>query len=172
MSGPAPAIIFTVGHSNHPFPALLALLRTAGIDFVADVRSAPVSRRCPWFDKPPLTAALAEAGIDYLFLGRELGGKPYDPALRDAHGNPDYPAIARSEAFRHGLARVEALARGHRLALMCAEADPLRCHRHHLIAPALETRGVTVVHLLSDGRRETYLEAERRRTGGQGDLFR
>lgn len=170
---PAPEIL-TIGHSNHALDAWLGLLRAAGVTAVADVRSQPGSRRLPHFRKPALAAALGEAGIAYLWLGRELGGRPADAALwRDGH--PDPARIAASPRFAHGLARVLEAARHHRLALMCAERDPLDCHRFHLVAPHLVRRGARVRHILADGRLETHEAALARLRAAEGpvqpDLF-
>src|SRR5439155_24000994 len=68
--------LFTVGHSNLEAEGLLGLLRAAGVTAVADVRSSPYSRRLPQFNRAALEASLRAAGIAYVFLGAELGGRP------------------------------------------------------------------------------------------------
>jgi len=164
--------IFTVGHSNHPIEAFIALLRGAGISRIADVRSVPYSRFSPQFRREPLAAALAAAGIDYGWHGDGLGGRPRDPALwRGA--KPDYAAMAVQPAFRAELAAVAAGAAERPTVLMCAERDPLDCHRFHLIAAPLAALGAEIVHLLADGSRESQDAAETRlvRRDPQGRLF-
>jgi uncharacterized protein (DUF488 family) len=151
--------VFTIGHSNHPLETLLALLSGAGIDAVADVRSAPYSRRHPQFNREPLRAALAARGIAYADLGRELGGRPQDPALW--HGpRPDYERMATAPAFCAGLERVEHGAKDRAIALMCAEREPLDCHRCVLVARALTARGTAVRHILADGTGEDHAATE------------
>ncbi|HKU96405.1 MAG TPA: DUF488 domain-containing protein, partial [Vineibacter sp.] len=123
-----PATIYSIGHSNHPIERFIALLRDAGIAAVLDVRSVPQSRHAPQFGRQKLAAALAAAGIGYVFLGDALGGKPTDAALRP-DGVADYELMAATSAFKAGLARVAAEGDGRRATLMCAEKAPLDCHR-------------------------------------------
>jgi len=141
----AAPVVFTVGHGNRSLEALIALLREAGVRGVVDVRRFPGSRRWPWFRKASLQAALEAAGLRYEWLGETLGG----------YTQPPYPEYMETEAFREGLARLEALARERPVALLCAEKDWRRCHRR-FIAQALTARGWKVVHLLEPGRRERH----------------
>jgi uncharacterized protein (DUF488 family) len=164
--------IFTIGHSNHGLAQFLALLEGAGVSVIADVRSRPVSRWVPHFNREPLQAALAEHGIAYQFLGRELGGRPHDPALM-RKGKPDYAAMARAPAFAAGLARVIEAGTKEKVALLCAERDPIDCHRFMLIGRELAAGGVAIAHILANGELETQGETERRAGDGPiGDLFR
>ena len=145
--------VYTLGHSNHPWPRFVALLRDAGSGLVADVRSRPRSRY-PWFNQLAMEAALPLERIGYRWLGARLGGRPTERNLLREDGTPDYPAMAAGKAFGEGIAELMALlAEGPAVALMCSEGDPVRCHREHLIAPALRARGIQVVHLLPDGER-------------------
>src|SRR5215475_13186783 len=125
--------VFTIGHSNHPLATFIGLLRGAGVTAVADVRSIPYSRRWPQFGRPALERSLPEAGIGYVFLGAELGGRRDDPALY-IDGRIDFDRVAATDSFRAGLDRVEAGAARHRIALMCAEREPLDCHRFLLVS--------------------------------------
>jgi uncharacterized protein (DUF488 family) len=165
--------LFTIGHSNHPIERFLDLVRGAGITAIADVRSTPASRRYPWFNKARLAPLLEAAGIAYVPLGDALGGRPRDPGLyRD--GVADYAAMARTEDFRAGLDRVGEGARAYRVCLMCAEREPLDCHRCLLVAPALAARGLAIGHILADGRIEPHADTETRLltlAGGAPDLF-
>ena len=166
--------VFTIGHSNHGFETFLGLLQAAGIEAVADVRSTPYSRRHPQFRKEALETALAGAGIAYVFLGDGLGARPADPGCY-VEGRVVYDRIAATDAFRRGLERVEDGAGRYRIALMCAEKEPLDCHRTLLVARHLMRRGTPVRHILADGTTETGDETERRllaRVGpGPEDLF-
>lgn len=172
---PAPLEFLTLGHSNHAFETFLALLAAAGATAVADVRTAPWSRRVPQFSRDPLREGLRAAGIAYSHLP-ELGGKPSDPAVA-TDGAPDYEKIAATAAFRAGLDRLVDGASRHRIVLVCAERDPLDCHRALLVGRALHAEGRRVTHLLADGGRLGHeaLEAELLRRAeadpAQPDLF-
>ena len=142
--------VFTIGHSSHPFDEFAALLRRREVTAVADVRAAPYSRFNPQFKRDALAAALGALGLEYVFLGREMGGRSADPAdYRD--GRIDYGRLRETERFRRGVERVVRGAGSRRIALMCAEKEPLDCHRTLLVAPALEARDIAVTHILADG---------------------
>src|SRR5260370_23097003 len=125
---PATFDLLTIGHSNLAADRFVDLLKRAGVTTVADVRSVPFSRWCPWFSRQALAERLASDGIAYLPLGDALGGRPRDPRLY-REGVADYEAMAMTPEFRAGLAQVrEAMAR-QCVCLMCAEPEPLECHR-------------------------------------------
>jgi uncharacterized protein (DUF488 family) len=153
--------LFSIGHSSLAASRFTAMLQSAGAGAVADVRSTPVSRFCPWFSAKNLAPLLAKDNIAYLRFGDALGGRPCDPALyRD--GIADYEAMAREPGFQAGLDRLIADAGRHRLCLMCAERDPLDCHRYLLVARALAARGLTIGHILHDGAIEPHTATEQR----------
>jgi uncharacterized protein (DUF488 family) len=153
--------LFSIGHSNIPADRFVALLRNAGVDAVADVRSTPYSRVFPWFSRKPLEKCLAAEGIAYLAYGYSLGGRPRGQSLyRD--GVADYEAMAGTAEFQDGLGRLQNDAGSHRVCLMCAEREPLDCHRCLLVARALSERGLTVGHILHDGTIEAHAAAEQR----------
>lgn len=119
--------------------------------------------------------SLQGVGIDYVYRGNELGGRPQDPACYEG-GRVRYDRMTETGTFRRGLALVESEAANHRVALMCAEKDPLDCHRTLLVAPALVADGLEVLHILADGTVETHDEAMDRLLAGydletEGDLF-
>ena len=153
--------VFTIGHSNHSSERFLALLQRAGVTAVADVRSIPQSRRWPHFSHARMERWLAEAGIAYVFLGAELGGRPADPALM-REGRPDYDLMAATPSFQAGLDRVLEGAERYRIALMCAEREPLDCHRFLLVSRRLDGRGVRLCHILADGSIEAQEDTETR----------
>jgi uncharacterized protein (DUF488 family) len=144
--------IYTIGHALHSMEHLLALLACPGIKTLADIRSQPYSRRAPHFNKNRLEKTAPESGLNYLFLGRELGGRPSDRALYRPDGRPDYALLAASPAFAQGLDRLVLEAGQAPTAVMCAEEDPARCHRRGLLAPALAAQGFEVLHIRGDGR--------------------
>jgi uncharacterized protein (DUF488 family) len=158
MSGPC---IVTIGYSNHSIEQFIALLEGARVTAVADVRSAPASRFAPQFNKQALEQALTEQHIAYGFLGNALGGRPKQQSLF-TEGVADYEKMAASPEFRAGIARLVEAAERHRIALMCAESDPLDCHRCLLVARALVDANMEVAHILGSGEIVTHSEIEER----------
>ena len=151
----APTVVYTVGHSSYPIEVFLGLLSRHGITVIADVRSQPYSRRHPQFSREPLEESLHRSGIAYLFVGRELGARANDPACY-VGDQVQYDLLAKTESFQRALERVQAIARSQRLALLCAEREPLECHRTILVARHVVARGLEVRHILADGGIETH----------------
>jgi uncharacterized protein (DUF488 family) len=152
--------ILTVGHSNHEEGEFIELLRGAGVELIADVRRYPGSRRQPHFERTALAGVLQEAGIGYRWLGESLGGrrKPLPNSPNGAWQSDQFRGYAdhmASEEFTAGLSELEELARERRVAIMCAEAWWVRCHRR-LISDALTARGWRVLHLGANGRLEEH----------------
>jgi uncharacterized protein (DUF488 family) len=150
--------IYTIGHSNHSAERFISLLRGHDITAVCDVRSKPYSRMYPQFNREVLRERLRLDGISYVFLGAELGARSEDPSCYH-EGKIRYDRLAQTCLFRKGLDRVCEGTQEYRLALMCAEKEPLGCHRTLLIAPQLETLGLTVQHVLADGGLESQEQA-------------
>ena len=147
--------IYTIGHSNHSCERFIGLLRSCSIDVVVDTRSAPYSRFASQFDREVLQRELAEAGIKYIFLGGELGGRPRDPAYYDAHGRVLYGRMKTDRAFAAGIERLERGIGGFCVALLCGEEDPAHCHRRLLVGRVLAERGHELLHIRADGRLQT-----------------
>jgi uncharacterized protein (DUF488 family) len=145
--------LYTIGHSNVPAERIVELLKQHGIEVLVDVRSKPFSRWNPQFNRERWQRTLEAAGIEYRYSGKELGGRPEDEALY-VDGQVSYGAIAASAAYQEALQQVIALAAEKHVALMCAEEDPQRCHRQHLLAQSLLSLGVKVRHIRGDGRVE------------------
>src|ERR1700722_12385967 len=153
--------VFTIGHSNIPVDRFIAILRNAEVNAVAAVRSVPSSRWFPWFSAKPLAEKLVGAGITYAMRGDALGGRPRDISLfRD--GAIDYEAMAVQLEFVASLDQLIREAARSRICLMCAERDPLDCHRFLLIARRLAERGLAVGHILHDGAIESHAATEER----------
>jgi len=152
--------LFTVGHSNQTAAEFVALLRRHNINTIIDVRSAPYSRYCPQFNKPALAPVLADAGIQYVYLGDKLGGMPRGEHLYDADGSPLYERISMAPFFVDGIQRLVDLLPTARCAMMCAEENPRHCHRHRLVEPALAARGVDIRHIRADDRIESSHEID------------
>lgn len=145
------ATLFTIGHSNHALEHLLGLLGDHQVEAIGDVRSWPASRHTPWFDRGPLRDHLRRAGMKYVFLGRELGGRPDNPDLYTDDGRVRYDRVAATESFAEGLEKLRTGILGLRIAIMCAEENPENCHRRLLVARVLFDRGVRVLHIRGDG---------------------
>ena len=148
-------MIYSVGHSNHPLAHFLQLLQGQGVSLLADVRSTPYSRFNPQFRRDALAAVLNENGIEYVFLGEELGARSKDSSCY-VDGKVSYRKLAATELFRQGIDRLLAAARTHVVAIMCAEKDPLDCHRTILVARELVRRGESVAHILVTGALESH----------------
>jgi uncharacterized protein (DUF488 family) len=146
---------FTIGHSNHDIEIWLALLRQHGVEVVADARSSPYSKYVPQFDRELVQRPLEEAGIRYLYLGAELGGRPANPAYYDAKGRVLYGRLRDDARFQATILRLESGIERFRVALLCGEEDPANCHRRLLIGRVLTERGHTMLHIRGDGRLET-----------------
>jgi uncharacterized protein (DUF488 family) len=143
--------LFSIGHSNVGLDVLIDLLLRHDIEVVVDVRTAPRSRYMPHFDSKPLCQSLAIAGMKYVFLGKELGGRPAGGEFYDDEDHVLYSRLAESELFETGLKRLLRGASEFRIAILCSEEDPLHCHRHLLIGRVLRGRGVSVAHIRGDG---------------------
>jgi uncharacterized protein (DUF488 family) len=165
--------LFSIGHSNIPAERFVAMLSSAGVNAIVDVRSIPASRRFPWFSSKNLARTLQGEGMFYLPFGETLGGRPRDPALyRD--GVADYERMARRPEFCPGLDQLLAVATQHRVCLMCAEREPLDCHRCLLVSRSLADRGCAVGHILQEGTIEPHTATEQRLlacSGPDADLF-
>lgn len=166
--------LFTIGHSTHTIERLIELLRLNGIGAVGDVRSSPFSRYNPQFNREPLQHALRDAAIEYVFLGGELGARPRERSCY-VDGRVQFDRIAGLPSFRRGLERLRAGMETYRVTLLCAEKDPIGCHRMILVCRALKASGVAISHILEDGTVEHNDDTELRLMRAVGivenDLF-
>lgn len=156
-------ILFSIGHSTHEIEAFISLLRRHEIQAVADVRSSPYSKHSPQFNREVLDVALRNVGICYVFLGRELGARRVEDACQ-VGGQAKYDQIARLPIFRRGLERILQETAHHRVTLMCAESDPIMCHRTILVCRELRRicPSLEIAHVLQDGTIERQQTCERR----------
>jgi len=147
--------VYTIGHSNGTAGHLLGLLNLHGVTAVADVRSQPYSRFNSQFKREELASVLKMSGLEYFFLGRELGARSSDPACyRD--GRAQYSLIAKTPIFERGIEQLRERTETFRIAIMCAEKEPLSCHRSILIGRYLHERRWDVRHILEDGTLEAH----------------
>ena len=153
--------IFTIGHSNHSMADFIALLQQHKITALADVRSHPYSRYLPHFNQDYLKKALQKVAIAYVFLGKELGARPQNQACY-VNGKAVYEKIATTPEFTGGIERLCKGAERYQIALMCAEQDPITCHRAILVSPYLKNRGLEIEHIGKTGDLENHALLEER----------
>ncbi|MCG3140639.1 MAG: hypothetical protein HDKAJFGB_01716 [Anaerolineae bacterium] len=144
--------IFAIGHSTRPFDAFVKLLHAHDIQILADIRTVPKSLHNPQYAQANLAPALARENIRYAHLQR-LGGlrKAKPDSINLGWENASFRGYAdymQTPEFEQGLDELIALAQEGRVAMMCAEGNPFRCHRQ-LVADALTARGIPVYHIVS-----------------------
>ena len=166
-------VVYTVGHSNVAQETFIALLKQHGIQVLVDVRSQPYSKYVPHFNADVLKPAILAAGMKYLYLGKELGGRPDDKRYYDGDGHVLYGLVAEGEQFKTGIERLLRGVREHRVALMCNEENPAECHRRLLVGRVLAEKGARILHIRGDGRiepEEKLAAAERQAEPNQQEL--
>jgi len=165
--------LFTIGHSTQEFNSFLSLLKQYEIQAVVDVRSGPYSKRFPWFNRESLDKMLKEHDIKYVFLGEEFGARRDEPCCY-CGTRADYELIAKAPLFKQGLERLKLGIQKMRISLMCAEQDPIDCHRTILVARHAQ-KFCDVNHILRNGKSENHQELEQRLLKRMGmkdeDLF-
>ncbi|MBW1800151.1 MAG: DUF488 domain-containing protein [Deltaproteobacteria bacterium] len=153
--------LYTIGHSTHAIERFLELLKMHGITAVCDVRSHPYSRYNPQFNREPFREVLKKHGVSYVFLGAELGPRSDDPnCYRD--GKIQYHLLSGTDIFQEGLRRLKKGMTIYRVALMCAEKDPIVCHRTILVCRHLRSDNIRIMHIMEDGSIEENDDAIRR----------
>ena len=153
--------LFTIGYSPHTLDSFLNILKKYKITAVADVRSSPYSQFKPEFNKDQLSNFLKEHRIAYVFLGDYCGARVEDSSCY-VNGKVNYTLVAENPKFKEGLGRIKNGMEKFRIALMCAEKDPIACHRTILVCRNLLSTGITITHILSNGRVEEHKDSEHR----------
>ncbi len=157
--------LFTIGHSNQSLDNFIKLLKDNEVQVLVDVRSYPRSKFASQFDSVPLKKAIAAKGIEYLYLGRELGGKPNNSTFYDEEGHVLYNLVAQSPSFLKSIKRlVSGIDKKRTISLMCSEEDPEHCHRRLLIGRALAQYGIVELHIRGNGQIQTEDELSRVRS--------
>lgn len=143
--------VWSIGQGARDAASFCATLGAHGIRYLIDVRTTPVSRYRPAFDRAPLAEALRSVGVTYVFMGDLLGGRPADDTCY-VEGRVDY-ALCRQRPFvQRGVARLQsAVEQGLSVGLFCAEGEPVDCHRFKMIGVALAEVGVDVQHIRPSG---------------------
>lgn len=157
--------LYTIGHGNHTFDRLAELLEANKIKNVADVRTTPYSKYNIQFDKEIFDSRLSSNGFHYFYMGKTLGGRPSDPRCYKGRKIPkendkidylhevDYPEVMKRDWFIQGIVSLLEVARRKETAVLCSEEDPVRCHRHHLIAKYILANypDIEILHIRGDG---------------------
>lgn len=143
--------IFTIGYSGFSFGEFADMLQKNHISAVIDVRSSPYSRHFPDYDRETLKNALIQKHIYYKNYAHEFGARQDNP-LFYTDGIMDFTKFSHSEQFLQGVEKLtQSMKKGYIFALMCAEKEPVTCHRAILVARAFRDRNYKVIHLMPDG---------------------
>ena len=160
--------VFTIGHGGRTLDGIVTQLKDWEVRFVVDVRSQPYSRHQPEFSREALKVGLTGSGLEYLFMGDQLGGRPDDPSCYTENGNVDYGVYRGHSLFQEGIRRLlTGCRRGYSLALLCSEGNPKNCLRSGLIGDDLQSKLVEVIHLLPGGGVQSQSEVMQSRTAGR-----
>ncbi|HPS29922.1 MAG TPA: DUF488 domain-containing protein [bacterium] len=160
--------VFTIGHSDHKIEVFISLIKQYKIDVVADVRSNPYSKYHPQFNRESLKEKLKESGVNYVFMGDELGARPKDSDCY-VNGVVDFSILSNKETFKNGIARlIDGIKKNYKIAIMCSEKEPLDCHRTILVSKELKKMGVKINHILYNGKLEDMETTEKRLVNSAG----
>lgn len=143
--------IYTIGYGNRSISDFIQILKDNQIQVVVDVRSMPYSRFRTAFNSKALAQSLTDVGIDYMFKGKELGGRPKDSNLQ-TNNLPDYEKIRITEFYQQGLCDLECgIELGYRIVILCACLNHTDCHRNKLIGVDLALKGYEIRHINKNG---------------------
>ncbi|MBU4267008.1 MAG: DUF488 domain-containing protein [Candidatus Altiarchaeales archaeon] len=142
--------IYTIGHSNVDIQEFLGLLRDNGIEVLVDVRSVPFSKYATQFNRENIEKELKKSGIEYVFIGDVLGGKPDDTSCY-INGNVIYEKVMGKQWYQEGISKLIGIANRRKTAIMCSEENPNKCHRNLLISQSLLRGWLTVLHIRGNG---------------------
>ncbi|MCY4093719.1 MAG: DUF488 domain-containing protein [Gammaproteobacteria bacterium] len=150
--------VFSIGHSNMSYRSFTSLLRKCSIEQVVDVRSIPFSRHVPHFNYEVIQRKLQQSGFNYEYLGNQLGS--HNLRMRNScESLSEYRRQIACDAFNDGITQLLERAGEHRVAIMCVESDPYRCHRHTILAGELAKLGVTTQHILKNAQVRSAFDA-------------
>jgi uncharacterized protein (DUF488 family) len=154
-------IIHTIGYAAHTVESFIAALEKFNITAIADVRSQPYSKFKPEFNKANLKKVLINNGIEYVFLGDNIGARIKAPECYK-NGQVDYDLISKHPLFQEGVDRLLKGMKKFSIALMCAEKDPINCHRTILICKNLKKYQIQIYHIVDANTFENHTETELR----------
>jgi len=158
---PKKQVIYTIGYSCFTIDGFISLLKKHQITAIADVRSIPYSQFKPEFNREALINYLRKKNIMYVFLGDHCGARIDAPECY-INGKADYTLISKHAKFQEGIARLHKGMQRYKIALMCAEKDPISCHRTILICKNLRSVDIKILHLWCDGTIEDHRVTEKR----------
>lgn len=153
--------LYTIGYSKYDLMSFIRALKAHKADAVADVRSSPFSAFKSEFTREYLQGALQKAGISYVFLGKELGARRAEEECY-VDGAASYRLIEKTPMFAKGLERINKGLERYKIVLLCAEADPLKCHRDILVCKNLKRDDIDICHIRFDEGDESNDDAEKR----------
>lgn len=159
-------MIYTIGHSNHTMEHFIELLKIYEIDTIVEVRSVPNSRYSKHFDIHNLIKELRKHSINYIDMGKILGGRPFDNSVLNSSNEIELEIIEQRKWYYNGIKRLIELSNKFKIAIMCSEENPAICHRGYIITHSLLKRGIEVIHIRGDKSYQKAIFFER-----QGHLF-
>ena len=167
--------LFTIGYASFSIKDFVSTLQQHKINALVDVRSAPCSKYKPEFKKDSLNNFLVDNNISYIFLGKYVGARVEDPTCY-IDGKLNYGLLKKTKNYQTGINRILNGMKDYRIALMCAEKDPVNCHRTFLICRTLRSYPIKILHILEDGSLEDHTDTEGRLLKlhdlDQEDIFR
>jgi uncharacterized protein (DUF488 family) len=167
--------LFTIGYASFSISKFISTLKSHEITALVDVRSAPYSKYKPEFKKDNLNKVLADNNISYIFLGKYVGARVEDPECY-MDGKLNYGLLKKTKNYQTGINRIINGMKDYRIILMCAEKDPVNCHRTFLICRTLRSYPIKILHILENGSLERHNSAEGRLLKlhdlDQEDIFR
>lgn len=163
---PQPKQCFTIGYGDYPIDRFITFLQNVSIDAIIDVRSSPYSRFNPHFNREKLEKSLIMNNVDYRYMGDKIGGRYSNPNLLFPDSTVNYRKVQDTEKFQEGINDLlSIISSGKKIALMCAEKEPKRCHRFALISPVLQSKGISVIHIRPDMRLQANEDLEKELVG-------
>ena len=154
--------IYTIGYTGFSLSEFLNVLKNYKIQVVIDVRSSPYSERYPNYNRPNLEDTLKKSGIYYRNYADEFGARQDNP-IYYTDGYLDFKKFSKSQAFQNGVVKIRnSLDKGYLIAFLCAEKDPIQCHRAILVSREFSDLGYNVHHILTNGKYETQQDIEQR----------
>lgn len=150
--------LYTIGHSTHSIERFISLLSQHSIECLCDVRSNPYSKYNPQFNRDSLRKELEKRNLEYVFLGNELGARTTNPSCY-VNGGVQFKLLKEAPEFKDGIEQLLRKTEINRVTLMCAEKDPIVCHRMILVCRNIKTK-VAIQHILENGSLESNEESE------------
>jgi uncharacterized protein (DUF488 family) len=162
MQNLPPKKCYTIGYGDYPIDIFLYFLQKTGIDTLVDVRSSPYSNYNYSFNRDNLEKFLINGQIDYQYMGDKIGGRYSNPNLLFPDGTVNYQKVQSTEKFQEGISQVlSMISIGKRIALMCAEKEPEKCHRFALISRVLQSKGIKVIHIRPEIKLQAHEDLEK-----------